>query len=107
MEGWLKISNCQSLGELARRIIYKEEIVWYHKDDSTSDLMVEMTAIRKELNSIGTNINQVTRFFNGTSIPNQKIFEALKILDEYKKVSDKVTSLQNIMNSIEAKWSQK
>jgi hypothetical protein len=94
MEGWLSQSNCQSMGELARMILYKEEIIWYHKDMTTENAAVELTGIRKELKSIGTNINQVTRYFNGTTIPNQKIFEALRILDEYKKVNDKVERLQ-------------
>lgn len=93
MEGWLAQSNCQTIAELARQIIYKEEIIWYHKDASMDSATVELTAIRKELNAMGTNINQVTRYFNGTTIPSQKIFEALKILEEYKKVNDKVERL--------------
>lgn len=93
MEGWLSQSNCQTIAELTRLILYKEEIMWYHKDVSMDSVTVELTAIRKELNAIGTNINQVTRYFNGATIPSQKIFEALKILDEYKKVKDKVERL--------------
>ena len=98
MEGWLSKSNSNSLGELARLILYKEEIIWYHKDESKETLSVEMTAIRKELNAIGTNINQVTRYFNSTAIPAQKIFEALKILDEYNKVKSVVEKLTVLIN---------
>lgn len=98
MEGWLLKSNSNSLGELARLILYKEEIIWYHKDESKETLSVEMTAIRKELNAIGHNINQVTRAFNSTTIPAQKIFEALKILDEYNKVKSVVEKLTVLIN---------
>ena len=97
MEGWLEQSNCQTIAELARQIICKEEIIWYHKDASMDSVTVELTAIRKELNAIGTNINQVTRYFNGTTIPSQKIFEALKILEECKKVNDKVERLLSVI----------
>jgi len=100
MEGWLAQSNCQSMAELARHIICKEEIIWYHKDTSKDAVTVELTAIRKELNAIGTNINQVTRHFNSSNNPNQKIFESLKILDEYKKVSGKVDNLLTLLDSI-------
>lgn len=100
MEGWLAQSNCQTMAELARRIIYKEKIIWYHKDATTDAVTVELTAIRKELKAIGTNINQVTRHFNSSNIPNQKIFESLKILDEYKKVSSKVDNLLTLLDSI-------
>ncbi|AYB32011.1 plasmid mobilization relaxosome protein MobC [Chryseolinea soli] len=100
MEGWLSKSNSNSLGELARLILYKEEIIWYHKDESKETLSVEMTAIRKELNAIGTNINQVTRYFNSTTIPAQKIFEALKVLDEYNKVKSVVEKLTVLINQL-------
>src|SRR5688572_14410778 len=93
LEGLRKNSNCQTLGEFARMILQKEEIIWYHKDASSDTVTVELTAIRKELKAIGTNINQVTRYFNGSTIPNQKIFDALKILDEYKKVTSQVDKL--------------
>lgn len=106
MEGWLAQSNCQTIAELARQIIYKEEIIWYQKDASMDSITVELTAIRKELNAIGTNINQVTRYFNGTTIPSQKIFEALKILDEYKKVNEKVERLLVLLNEITKNGSQ-
>jgi hypothetical protein len=100
MEGWLSQSNCQTMAELARLILYREQVIWYHKDEFAESVSVEMTAIRKELNAIGTNINQVTRYFNGTAIPSQKIFEALKILDEYKKVNDKVVRLMTMISEL-------
>lgn len=100
MEGWLSKSNSSSLGELARVILYKEEIIWYHKDTSRDVIAVELTAIQKELRAIGTNINQVTRYFNGNSIPQQKIFEALKILEEYKKVTLVVGKLTDIISKL-------
>ncbi len=100
LEGLRKNSNCQTLGEFARQILLQEKINWYHKDATTDAVTVELTGIRKELKSIGTNINQVTRYFNGTTIPNQKIFEALKILDEYKKVSDKMDKLLTVLDGL-------
>jgi hypothetical protein len=75
-------SNCHSIAELARAVLYKEEIIWYHKDISLDAVVIELTAMRTELQAIGRNINQVTRYFNGTTLPSQKIYEALKILEE-------------------------
>ncbi|PZR27386.1 MAG: mobilization protein [Azospira oryzae] len=100
LEGLRKNSNCQTLGEFARMILQKEEIIWYHKDASSDTVTVELTAIRKELKAIGTNVNQVTRYFNGSTIPNQKIFDALKILDEYKKVTSQVDKLLTLLDNI-------
>lgn len=100
LESLRKNSNCQTLGEFARMILQKEEIIWYHKDASLDTVTVELTAIRKELKAIGTNVNQVTRYFNGSTIPNQKIFDALKILDEYKKVTSQVDKLLTLLDNI-------
>ncbi|MEO7991495.1 MAG: plasmid mobilization relaxosome protein MobC [Chryseolinea sp.] len=100
LEGLRKNSNCQTLGEFARMILQKEEIIWYHKDASSENTTVELTAIRKELKAIGTNINQVTRYFNGTSIPSQKIFDALKVLDEYKKVTVQIDRLLTVLDKV-------
>lgn len=99
-----KNSNCQYIGEVARRILYREEIVWYHKDASMDSTVAELTLIRKELNSIGININQITRHFHSADIPNQKIFHALKIVDEYKKVGQKLEKLMGITSEITKKW---
>jgi hypothetical protein len=105
LEALRQKSNCQTLGEFARRVLQKEEIIWYHKDASMDAVAAELAGIRKELNAIGLNINQVTRYFNGTTIPNQKIFEALRILDDYRKVSTPVERLMKIISEI--KWSPK
>jgi hypothetical protein len=97
-------SNCQYIGEVARRILYREEIVWYHKDASMDSTVAELTLIRKELNAIGININQITRHFHSADIPNQKIFHALKIVDEYKKVGQKLEKVMSVTSEITKKW---
>ena len=105
LEGLRKNSNCPTIAEFARRILQREEIIWYHKDASMDGVTAELAGIRKELKAIGTNINQVTRYFNGTGIPSQKIFEALKILDEYKKITVKCDQVLTIIANINGRQS--
>lgn len=102
-----KNSNCQYIGEVARRILYREEIIWYHKDATMDSTMAELALIRKELNAIGVNINQVTRHFHSADTPNQKIFQALKIVDEYKKVGQKLDRVMDVTSEIAKKWWRK
>ncbi len=106
MKGWMAQSNCRSVGELARAILYEEKINWYHTNAELESTSIELAGIKKELNAIGKNVNQITHYFNGTAIPNQKIFHALKVLDEYKKVSDKVDRLLTVTSQISKKWLQ-
>lgn len=107
LEDLRRNSNSQSIGEFARMILQHEKIIWYHKDESMDATAVELAGIRQELKAIGTNINQVTRYFNSKTIPAQKIFDALKILDEYKRIENKVDQLLNAISDLSHKWSQK
>ncbi len=107
LEGLRKNSNCQTLAEFTRMILQREKIIWYHKNIGHESIAVELTAIRKELKSIGININQVTKYFHGTNLPSQKIFEALKILDEYKKVQGKIDSISLLVGNLLNTWSPK
>lgn len=105
LEAQRQQTNCQSLGEFARKILADKPITWIHRDATMDSVAAELAAIRKDLNSVGTNINQVTRYFNSTSLPSQKIFEALRILDEYKKITASCEHVMSIISNI--KWSPK
>jgi hypothetical protein len=107
LQRWLSHSNCRSVSELARGILYKEQINWYHKDASLESTALELALIRKELNAIGKNINQITHYFHLTETTNQKMFHALKVSDEYKKVGHKVDELLKMVSEISKTWLRK
>lgn len=107
MGKWLGQSNCQSMAELARSIIYKEKITWYHRDSKLDATAIELAGIRKELNAIGNNINQITRHFHAAPDPDKKAFHALKVSEEYKKVGAKVDRLLDMVGEISKIWLQK
>lgn len=107
MKGWLAKSNCRSVAELARHIIYKERIIFYTKDATMDGVAAELAGIKKELRAIGVNINQVTKYFNSKALPSAKIFEALKILDEYKKVTVKCDAVLAGVEKISNKMIEK
>jgi methyl-accepting chemotaxis protein len=100
-------TNCQTVGELIRRNLYKERITYFHKDASMDGTMEELSRIRKELNSIGTNINQITHSFHTADVANQRTFIALKVAEQYNKVGDKVEQLLKIVSQLAIKWLQK
>lgn len=57
------------MAEFVRAIIQKEKINWYHRNAELDALAVEFGLIRKELNAIGRNINQITKAFHHTDSP--------------------------------------
>jgi len=107
LEEQRKGTNCQTLAEFARMILQREKIIWYHQNASLEPVIIELVGIRRELKSIGTNINQVTRHFNSTAHPSNKVYEALKVLDEFRKVHDKIEPVFAIIEKAERSWSQK
>jgi hypothetical protein len=107
LEKFTKNTDCQTIGELTRRILSKEKITYFHKDASMDGTMEELSRIRKELNSIGTNINQITHSFQTADVANQRTFLALKVAEQYNKVGDKVEQLLKIVSQLAIKWLQK
>lgn len=107
LQRWLSHSNCRTASELARAILYREQINWYHKDASLESTAIALAGIRKELNAIGKNINQITHSFHATDVPNQKMFHALRVADEYRKVGHKVDELLKMVSEISKTWLQK
>jgi hypothetical protein len=99
--------DCHSIGEVARRVLSKEKILYVLKDGSMDAAMEELIALRKELNAIGVNINQITRQFHNASTPDQRLFHALKVAEQYNKVGDQVELLLNKISLLAKKWLQK
>ncbi|HNP94096.1 MAG TPA: plasmid mobilization relaxosome protein MobC [Cyclobacteriaceae bacterium] len=97
-------SDCRTLGELARRILSKEKITLFHKDASLDGPMEELTSIRKELNSIGVNINQITHDFHVSQNDSNKNYQALRAVEEYKKVGLRVDRLLEMVSQLSQKW---
>ena len=104
LEKLLEESSCQSIGEVARKILSKERINCFYRDASMSGPMEEMAPIRKELKSIGININQQTRYFNACKSPAEKQFHAERTVALYQKVDAKMERLFQLISKLAEKW---
>jgi hypothetical protein len=56
---------------------------------------------------LGFNINQITHHFHGIDVPVQKVFQSLRIAEEYKTVGEKVDRLLTMVFELGQKWLQK
>ena len=107
LDGISKSSDCHSIGEVARRILSKEKIVAFTVDRSFDPVVEELCRIRREINSIGVNINQITHAFHADDAPGRRVAEALKIVKHYNEVGDKVAELLGLISQVTKKWSQR
>lgn len=107
LEDLLSSSNCQSIGQLVRKILSHQRITVYRKDISFEAPVQELIQIRNELRAIGVNINQITHHFHSAETNNQKMFYALKVAESYREVGDKVNVLVEMVARLGEKWLQR
>jgi hypothetical protein len=100
-------SNCRSVAAVVRRILSSQKILIFTKDVSYEEPLQELIGIRQELRAIGVNVNQITHSFHTAETTNQKMFNALKVAEEYAKVNDKVEQLVKLVGELGDKWSQR
>jgi hypothetical protein len=100
----LQKTNCRSIGELVRRIVEKDKIVFYSIDSTLNFPMVELTKIREELKAIGRNVNQITHHFHIAETASQKLFDALRVKDQYNVVNTHVEKLLSIVSELAKSW---
>lgn len=100
-------SNCQSVGEVARKILSKEKILCFYKDVSLNGPMEELASIRKELKAIGVNINQQTHRFHISDTDAQRAFYVMKTADLYQKVGEKVDVALVLIAKLAEQWLQR
>jgi hypothetical protein len=99
-------TKSKRMSELIRDILYNRKIKIVTYDASLDKVMEELSAIRSELNAIGVNINQVTRYFNSDPDPRQKISYAATIVEQYQVVGRKVDILIVIVSKLAERWLQ-
>ena len=97
-------SDCHSVGGVARKILSQENITVFYKDMTLNAVIEELALIRKELRSIGVNINQITRSFNQDKAEMHRAYHVLKAADQYKMVDEKVQRLLQLISKLAQKW---
>ncbi|MBB5638341.1 hypothetical protein HDE68_004270 [Pedobacter cryoconitis] len=100
-------SDCKSIGEIVWKIITNRPIKLLHKDISMNAPMEEMALIRKEIKSIGVNINKQTHSFHISQNPMERSFHANKTAETYKTIKPKVEKLISLISKLAEKWLQK
>ena len=54
-------STCPKLSDFARKNLLQKPIVMKYRNESLDELMIELIALRKDLNAIGNNFNQTVK----------------------------------------------
>ena len=105
LKSWVEQTNASTVAELVRKIITKEKVTFYVRDISMEEPTAELIRIRKEINAIGVNINQLTREHQTEGVLDERLVRAVRIYELYQKVTDKVNEVWKEVNEMSRKWS--
>jgi hypothetical protein len=100
-------SNASTVGELVRKIVTNEKVTFFIKDISMEEPTAALIKMRKEINAIGVNINQLTEMCHTTDSVEQKIDSMLKVAELYKQMTNKVSDVWKQVSEMSLKWSAK
>lgn len=103
----LQSTDTRSISELARRILSNQKIHTFTKDISLDAPLEELIHIRKELNAIGTNVNQLVKYFHQSDPNTHKNEPLTRLLTELKSVQMKSDVLITLISQLGNKWLQK
>lgn len=94
----------QDMSGLVRSILYNRKVRVVTYDCTMDKVMEELADIRSEINSIGVNINQITRVFNTCPEPKRREIFARLGFQKYVQIERKVERLLEIVSHLAKKW---
>jgi hypothetical protein len=100
-------SNASTVGELVRKIVTGEKVTFFVKDISMEEPTAELSRIRKEINAIGRNINQLTEAHHTSSITDEKIRFLFEVDKLYRQAAEKVSEVWKLVSEMSLRWSAK
>jgi hypothetical protein len=95
-----KSTYCRNMSEVIRDMLFKRKITVNTYDASLDSIEERLALIKNEIRVKGININQITRYFNSTSNPEEKLLYAEKVAENYREVGDKVQDMFELLNQI-------
>jgi len=106
LSGMLSQSHYKNMSELLRDIVCERQVVIYTRDETLGMVMEELAGIRKELNSIGININQAVKRLHNTVEKSKTLLLGLEIAEHLQQLERLTQQLFPIISQLAKKWLQ-
>ncbi|HWI90632.1 MAG TPA: hypothetical protein VNT20_05115 [Flavisolibacter sp.] len=100
-------TTCNSMSEYTRDILLKQPVYVLYRNQSADDFLLEMLELKKELNAIGHNFNQVVHKLH--ILDHDQEIKAWAAQNEFHKkiFFEKIDEIKEKLNQIYELWSQK
>jgi hypothetical protein len=101
-----KASTCRKLSDYIRKHLSNKPVTTYYRNQSLDEFVLEIIALRRELNALGNNFNQaVKKLHTLQQIPEFKAWIISHELEK-KNLFNKVEEIKNHFQKISEKWLQ-
>jgi hypothetical protein len=99
-------TTCRSLAEYVRKIVLREALTFYHRNQSLDDCMQEMMELRQELHLIAVNFDLAVQKLHSlqscSQIGNWILFQESR----QKQLLEKIQLIQEKIDQISDQWLQ-
>jgi predicted metalloprotease with PDZ domain len=94
------------MSDYVRKVLLDKTITVKQRNQSLDDFMAEMTSLRKELNALGNNYNQLIKRLH--SLQDISEIKTWLLLNESTKqiLLNKITEIKSKINQINNQWLQ-
>ncbi|HEU5363999.1 MAG TPA: plasmid mobilization relaxosome protein MobC [Hanamia sp.] len=107
LKNLLKKTTANSISEYARDVLLKEPVTILFRNQSADEFLTEMILLKKELNAIGNNFNQVVHKLH--TLDHVADIKTWAVMNEKSKniFMNKIAEITEKMNEIYIQWLQK
>ena len=97
-------STCRKMSDYVRKMLLDKPITVNQRNQSLDDFMAELTSLRKELNALGNNYNQLIKRLH--SLQDISEIKTWLLLNESTKqiLQIKITEIKLKINQINDQW---
>ncbi|KFF16527.1 mobilization protein [Flavobacterium hydatis] len=101
-----KTSTCRKLSDYLRKQLFHKSVTTIYRNQSLDDFIEETIVLRKELNAIGINLNQIVKKLHMLQqIPEFKVWIVSFEIDK-RIINDKIDKIEKHTSKITNKWLQ-
>jgi hypothetical protein len=101
-----KATACRKFSDYLRSVIFKKPLIAFTRDRSKDECLLELIQLKKELNAIGNNFNQLVKRLHSIDSINSATHCLNKQNALQNSVDRKITEIKDYMKKIAASWSQ-
>ena len=104
INGLFAKSTCRNLSEYARKVLLQKPVTIRYRNESADEFLQQMLLLKKELNSIGNNYNQVVKKLHTLDHDPQIKRWLLDHDASYQKILHQTERMFLFVHQIHRKW---